>query len=325
MHEGQRAPVTTERANSDRLPIRAEGLVKRFGDVEAVAGASFEVQRGEVFGLLGPNGAGKTTTIRILTTLLLPTAGVAEVAGYNVVTHPGEVRRRIGLVFQEPSLDESLTARENLFFHARLYGMDPADANARIDQMLDLVELSHRASHLVKTFSGGMRRRLEVARALLHRPTVLFLDEPTTGLDPQTRARIWEYVHELRTRQGTTVLMTTHYMDEAEHCDRIAIMDNGRIIAHDTPAQLKARIGGYVLTLRTPNPQGLSEELTAALQLSCRPLNDRVIIEHDNVTDLLPRLLEQWGPSITGMEFGPPTLEDVFLTLTGRSLRDEPA
>src|SRR5690606_34063228 len=223
MHEGQRAPVTTERADSDRLPIRAEGLVKRFGDVEAVAGASFEVQRGEVFGLLGPNGAGKTTTIRILTTLLLPTAGVAEVAGYNVVTHPGEVRRRIGLVFQEPSLDVSLTARENLFFHARLYGMDPADANARIDQMLDLVELSHRASHLVKTFSGGMRRRLEVARALLHRPTVLFLDEPTTGLDPQTRARIWEYVHELRTRQGTTVLMTTHYMDEAEHCDRIAI------------------------------------------------------------------------------------------------------
>ena len=183
MQEEQRAAVTPESALGSPPPIRADGLVKRFGDVEAVAGASFEVQRGEVFGLLGPNGAGKTTTIRILTTLLLPTAGIAEVAGYNVVTHPGEVRRRIGLVFQEPSLDESLTARENLFFHARLYGMTPDDANARIDAMLELVELSHRASHLVKTFSGGMRRRLEVARALLHRPAVLFLDEPTTGLE----------------------------------------------------------------------------------------------------------------------------------------------
>lgn len=316
-----RTPAPTDAGASGFAPIEVDGLVKQFQTVTAVNGVSFHVHRGEIFGLLGPNGAGKTTTIQVLTTLLLPTAGTARVAGFNVVTEPADVRRRIGIVFQEPSLDEALTGYENLRFHARLYGMPAQEAAERIGTMLELVELHHRQGEPVKRYSGGMKRRLEVARALLHRPAVLFLDEPTTGLDPQTRARVWDYVHELRAREGTTVLMTTHYMDEAEHCDRIAIMDEGRIIACDTPANLKAQLGADVLTLRSPDPEGLQQELAARFGVTGKRIGERLVIRHPAPATLLPQLLTELAPRISGIELAPPTLEDVFLTLTGRRLR----
>src|SRR5215469_4644916 len=238
-------PVATEAV------VEARGLIKTYGKVEAVRGIDLSVRPGEVFGFLGPNGAGKSTTISILCTLLRPTGGQALVAGIDVTRDPGGVRGRIGLVFQDPSLDDQLTARENLEFHAFLYNVPRADRAARIDGVLDMVELQERASSQVKTFSGGMKRRLEIARGILHYPQVLFLDEPTLGLDPQTRSRIWEYLHELRLREGITVFMTTHYMDEAEFCDRIAIIDHGKIIAMGTPDELKAMVGGDVVAVQT--------------------------------------------------------------------------
>ncbi|HEY8415021.1 MAG TPA: ATP-binding cassette domain-containing protein, partial [Thermaerobacter sp.] len=214
--------------------IEVEDLRKRFGEVEALQGVSFQVDEGEIFGFLGPNGAGKTTTLKILATLLRPTAGRVRLNGFDVVREPAGVRRSIGMVFQDPSLDHELTAEQNLWFRCRLYGLPRRVAAERIDRVLAMVELLDRRRDRVATFSGGMRRRLEIAGALLHRPRVLFLDEPTVGLDPQTRRKIWDFVRDLRRREGVTVLMTTHYMDEAEHCDRIAVIDHGRIVALDT-------------------------------------------------------------------------------------------
>ena len=220
--------------------VEVAGLEKRFGDVEAVRGVDFRVEAGETFGFLGPNGAGKSTTINILCTLARATAGTARVAGYDVRTERDEVRRSIGLVFQDPTLDVDLTAEQNLRFHGELYGVPRAVLDQRIDDMLRMVGLTERRGSVVQTFSGGMKRRLEIARGLLHSPRVLFLDEPTIGLDPQSRASVWDYVRALREREDITVFLTTHYMDEAEHCDRIAIMDSGRIVALDTPEALKA-------------------------------------------------------------------------------------
>src|SRR5258708_22561390 len=217
--------------NNAEAVIKASGLDKRYGQVEAVRGIDLAVGHGEIFGFLGPNGAGKSTTISILCTLLTPSAGSAKVAGIDVVQDPARVRQRIGLVFQDPSLDDMLTGRENLEFHAWLYGVPTSERNKRIDEMLALLQLTDRARSQVKTYSGGMKRRLEIARRMLHHPQVLFLDEPTLGLDPQTRKKIWEYLHAVRKREGITVFMTTHYMDEAEYCDRIAIIDQGQIAA----------------------------------------------------------------------------------------------
>jgi ABC-2 type transport system ATP-binding protein len=228
--------------------IAAEGLVKRYGDVEAVKGINLDVRPGEVFGFLGPNGAGKSTTIKMFCTLVRPTGGRAAVAGFDVAAQPDRVRAGIGLVFQDPSLDDQLTASENLAFHAAIYDVPSRVATARIPEVLRMVELEDRARSLVKTFSGGMKRRLEIARGILHTPQVLFLDEPTIGLDPQTRRHIWAYLLDLRTREGVTVFMTTHYMDEAAYCDRIAIIDHGRIQAVGTPAELKAQVGGDAQT-----------------------------------------------------------------------------
>ncbi|MGH2975032.1 MAG: ATP-binding cassette domain-containing protein, partial [Solirubrobacterales bacterium] len=208
--------------------ISVRGLAKSFGDVEAVRGVDFEVSAGEVFGFLGPNGAGKSTTINMLCTLATPTSGSATVAGHDVVRERDDVRRNIGLVFQDPTLDGYLTAQQNLRLHAELYGVERAAVAPRSRQVLEMVGLWDRRDAAVGTFSGGMRRRLEIARGLLHSPRVLFLDEPTLGLDPQTRSSIWRYIAELRAREQITIFMTTHYMDEAEFCDRIAIMDQGR-------------------------------------------------------------------------------------------------
>ncbi len=220
--------------------IEVTDLVKSYGDVEAVRGVSFTVPRGEVFGFLGPNGAGKSTTINMLCTLARPTSGSARVNGFDVVAERDDVRRHIGLVFQDPTLDGYLTAEQNLRLHAELYDIDPGVIAARMTQMLEMVDLADRRDRPVMTFSGGMRRRLEIARGLLHSPRVLFLDEPTIGLDPQTRSSIWRYIRALQESEGTTIFMTTHYMDEAEICDRIAIMDRGEIVVLDTPEALKA-------------------------------------------------------------------------------------
>src|SRR6195952_3259813 len=231
--------------------IEVTGLTKTYGDIEAVRGVSFPVGRGEVFGFLGPNGAGKSTTINMLCTLAEPTSGTARVSGFDVVSRRDDVRRHIGLVFQDPTLDVRMTAAQNLWFHAELYGIDPGVIPARMDQMLEMVDLSDRRDQRVMTFSGGMRRRLEIARGLMHSPRVLFLDEPTIGLDPQTRSSIWRYIRALQENEEITIFMTTHYMDEAEFCDRIAIMDRGEIVVLDTPEALKASVGADRVRIQT--------------------------------------------------------------------------
>jgi ABC-2 type transport system ATP-binding protein len=232
--------------------VAVSGLAKSYGDIEAVRGIDFEVAAGETFGFLGPNGAGKSTTIKILCTLARPTTGRASVAGHDVVSERDAVRRNIGLVFQDTTLDNYLTGAQNLRFHAELYAVPSAAVEPRMKQVLDMVGLWDRRDSLVSTYSGGMQRRLEIARGLLHAPHVLFLDEPTVGLDPQTRSSIWEYINDLKRREDITIFLTTHYMDEAEHCDRIAIIDHGKIVAIDTPEALKASVGKDRVQIRPP-------------------------------------------------------------------------
>jgi ABC-2 type transport system ATP-binding protein len=309
---------------SERV-IEVAGLVKRYGEIEAVRGIDLDVGAGEIFGFLGPNGAGKSTTISILCTLLRPTAGSARVAGIDVVQDPGAVRACIGLVFQDPSLDEQLTARENLEFHAFLYGLPRAVRRRRIDDALAMVELTERASSLVRTYSGGMRRRLEIARGILHYPRVLFLDEPTLGLDPQTRSRIWEYLLELRKHEQITIFMTTHYMDEAEFCDRIAIIDRGTIIASGTPAELKSLVGGDVVTITTPDPQTAAEEVKRAFQLEPILDDGTLRVEVRDSAAFLPRLFAELRAPVSAVVARQPSLDDVFLKLTGHAIRDEGA
>ncbi len=309
--------------------IEAQGLVRKFGDLVAVKGVTFDVEQGEIFGFLGPNGAGKTTTINMLCTLLRPTEGTALVAGHDIRRDPDAVRRSIGLVFQDPSLDDQLTAMENLRFHAMLYGMPRDLFNQRAPALLELVELADRADSLVRTFSGGMKRRLEMARGLLHQPRVLFLDEPTLGLDPQTRRHIWEYVIRLREQEGTTIFLTTHYMEEAEIADRIAIIDHGEIVALDSPDNLKAMVGGDVITLRTSDNAGAAQRLQAAFDVEVRQVNGDLVLELPRGDQAIPRLVQVLsngtGPTIEvqSINLRRPTLEDVFIRLTGRTIREE--
>ncbi len=242
--------------------IEVKNLTKRFGSLEAVHGISFEVEQGEVFGLLGPNGAGKTTTLSMLSTILVITSGTAIVNGFDVEKQPSQVRRSIGIVFQEPSIDDRLTGRENLEMHADLYAVPRSEKGKRIDELLKLVELEDRADSLMRTYSGGMRRRLEIARGLIHHPKVLFLDEPTLGLDPQTREHIWDYIMKLSKRENITMMLTTHYMEEADKlCHRIAIIDYGKIIALDEPKQLKEDLEGDIITVKTEMVEELSRKL----------------------------------------------------------------
>ena len=247
--------------------VVADSLGRRFGDLEAVRDVSFEVGEGEAFGFLGPNGAGKSTTINMLCTLLRPTSGSARIAGLDVARQPLQVRRQIGLVFQDTTLDDYLTAAENLRFHAELYGVGAAVREQRLDALLEMVDLNDRRDDLVSTFSGGMKRRLEIARGLIHSPRVLFLDEPTLGLDPQTRSHIWEYINELRRRETITIFLTTHYMDEAEHCDRLAIIDHGSLVAIDTPDALKATIGKDRIELHVGDVEATIAELKQRFEL----------------------------------------------------------
>ncbi len=303
--------------------IEAKGLVKKYGDLEAVAGIDLEVHAGEIFGFLGPNGAGKSTTISMLCTLLTPTAGVARVAGMDVMHDPAAVRQRIGLVFQDPSLDDQLTARENLEFHAFIYSVPAAVRRPRVDEMLALMQLSERASSAVKTFSGGMKRRLEIGRGMLHQPQILFLDEPTLGLDPQTRKSIWTHLNELRSKKGVTIFMTTHYMDEAEYCDRIAIIDHGKIVAIGTPEELKARVGGDVVTMTSNQPDLAATEIQDMLGVVPSRDNGTLRMEVADGKAFVPRLVRELTAPVDTVSLRGPSLDDVFLKLTGRAIREE--
>jgi ABC-2 type transport system ATP-binding protein len=305
--------------------VEVDDLQRRFGELDAVRGVSFAVAPGEVFGLLGPNGAGKTTTINVLCTLLRPSSGRATVNGFDVVRQRSDVRRSIGLVFQQPTLDETLTAEQNLRFHAFAYGV-PADVRElRLRELLTMVELWDRRGSKVRTFSGGMKRRLEIARGLLHRPSVLFLDEPTLGLDPQTRRRIWEYLAELRARDGLTILMTTHYMDEAEQCDRIAVIDYGRIVALDSPANLKSVVSGDLITIATRDGRAAAEEIRRRYGVSPSVVDGTVTFHVPGGEAFLPEFVRSFGQQVDAIGLRRPTLDDVFLTLTGREIRDSEA
>jgi len=303
--------------------IEVTDLTKRFGPLTAVDAISFSVGDGEVFGFLGPNGAGKTTTINVLCTLMRPTTGSARVAGYDVARQRNAVRQCIGLVFQDPSLDDQLTAYENLQFHAHVYNVPGSKRAQRIEEVLRVVELWDRRDAVVRTFSGGMKRRLEIARGILHRPRVLFLDEPTLGLDPQTREHVWEYVLELHRAQEITIFMTTHYMDEAEHCDRIAIIDQGKIVALDTPDALKRMVGVDIVTLRTEDNERAAREIRERYGLEPQGDDTRIRLEVEAGAEFIPRLVSEMGVVIRSVDLHRPTLDDVFLKLTGQAIREE--
>lgn len=305
--------------------IFVKNLSKDYRGIQAVRRINFSVPEGILFGFLGPNGAGKTTTVKMLCTLTRPTDGEAFVAGHSVLSSPIQVRQSIGIVFQEPSLDDRLTAYENLQFHGILYGMRGARLRKRIQEMLELVELSGKARARVKTFSGGMKRRLEIARGLMHTPKVLFLDEPTIGLDPQTRLHIWDYLRSLRNTQGVTLFLTTHYLEEAENCDRIAVIDHGEIIALDTPSQLKAKIRGNIVILNTEENQQTAEFLKEKFPFPVTVEKEGVRLEISEPEKILPAIFRELPIPVKELHWYSPSLEEVFLHLTGSKIREETA
>ena len=304
------------------LAIQTEHLTKRYGELLAVDDLNLTISEGEIFGLLGPNGAGKTTTLSIFATLLKPTSGTAHVNEYDVISHPAEVRRSIGIVFQDPSSDDILTGRENLYLHALMFGVPKEKRMERIDYVLKLVDLQDRQNDVVKKYSGGMRRRLELARGLLHNPRTLLLDEPTLGLDPQTREHIWAYIEDLVKSERVTVIITTHYMEEADRlCDRVAIIDHGRVVALDKPSALKSKVGGDIIRLTARDPKidrlkGLDYILS---------MNESGGVLHLTVRDASKHLQEILGlvGEVDGVEVRTATLNDVFLHYTGREIREE--
>jgi ABC-2 type transport system ATP-binding protein len=305
--------------------VSVTGLVKSYGEVQAVRGIDLEVEPGETFGFLGPNGAGKSTTIGMLCTLVTPSGGLASVAGFDVVRQRDEVRRHIGLVFQDPTLDGYLSAWRNLRLHAELYGVPRAGLEDRMRQVLEMVGLWDRRKSKVATFSGGMKRRLEIARGLLHSPRVLFLDEPTVGLDPQTRALIWSYIGELKQREDITIFMTTHYMDEAEYCDRIAIIDHGRVIALDTPEALKASVGKDRVQIRTDDDAAAIGALGERFGLEAVLAEGMVTFAVESGEQFVPRLFAELPVAIRSVSVARPTLDDVFMSYTGTTIRDAEA
>jgi len=313
--------------------IELEGLSKKFGDFTAVSNINLNIEKGEIFGLLGPNGAGKTTTIKMLATLLKPSSGFAEVWHRNIVKEQDAVRRSIGIVFQDPSIDTELTGRENLDFHARMYGLSKEERGKRINEVLNLVELNDRANVFVKFYSGGMQRRLEIARGLMHYPKVLFLDEPTLGLDAQTRHRIWDYIKRLNKAQKVTIVLTTHYMEEADYlCDRVAIIDHGKIIALDIPNNLKNTIGKDIISLQVSDGGKFLDTLTKnefIKNLSLKKKHeDFLYLSVENGETMIPRIMHlahEEGVFVQSVSLRKPTLEDVFLHFTGRTIREQEA
>jgi ABC-2 type transport system ATP-binding protein len=314
---------------ADDHAIVVRDLKKVFDGIRAVDGVSFEVEKGEVFGFLGPNGAGKTTTISMMCTLLRPTEGRAIVWGHDAFSAPDEVRSSIGIVFQDQSTDEELTGYENMWFHGRLYKMDSAKMEGRIVELLKMVELDDRKDDLVKTYSGGMKRRLEIARGLLHHPKVLFLDEPTLGLDPQTRRHIWDYIQRLNRQEKVTIFLTTHYMDEADAlCERIAIIDKGKIVAMDTPGALKDSLGGEVVHLKMPEcTEGCMEALREVSGVrSVETQEDGLLLGVDKGARTIPLIFEAVRSNdlkVDSVMLKEPTLEDVFIKNTGHGIREE--
>src|ERR1700761_6908461 len=309
------APVATP-------AISVTDLVKTFGEVRAVRGINFDVATREVFGFLGPNGAGKSTTINMLCTLSKPSSGSAMVAGHNVVTERDDVRRHIVLVFQDPTLDNYLTAAQNLQLHAELYGVPSELVRPRMQQVMEMVALWDRKDVVVGTFSGGMRRRLEIARGLMHSPRVLFLDEPTIGLDPQTRRSIWSYIRELQEREEITIFMTTHYMDEAEWCDRIAIMDHGEIVALDPPEALKATVGTDRITIHTDDDETAIAALAEQFDIEAQVIEGAIVFGIPAGEEFVPRLFAEFRVPIRSVAISRPTLDDVFMSYTGTTIRD---
>jgi ABC-2 type transport system ATP-binding protein len=307
------------------LAIQVEHLMRRYKDLVAVKDVSFNVEEGELFGFLGPNGAGKTTTISMLCTLLKPSGGRAWVNGFDIVSQRSEVRRSIGLVFQDTTLDDYLSAEQNLRFHADAYNVPREVYEPRMQYLLEFLELWDRRKDSIRNYSGGMKRRLEIARGLLHHPKILFLDEPTIGLDPQTRRHIWEHLRELRQRDKLTIFLTTHYMDEAEYCDRIAIIDHGDIVALDTPDKLKQSVGGDIVTLKAEDNGALVRELKEKYQLDAHDGNGEVSFTVKGGKEWLPRFVRSSDQALTSLAMHGPTLDDVFLNITGHAIRAESA
>lgn len=303
--------------------IEVKNLTRKFDDFTAVDHVSFEVGKGMIFGFLGPNGAGKSTTINMLATLISPTEGDAKISGFSVKNQRDQVRKSIGLVFQDPSLDDRLTAGENLRFHADLYNVPRKEQENRIRSVLELVDLWERKDDIVRTFSGGMKRRLEISRGLIHHPELLFLDEPTLGLDPQTRFNIWEYILKLKKQREMSIFLTTHYMNEAEYCDQIAVMDHGKIIAMGSPDELKNKVGGDIITLASEEKVKLKAEIETKYSLKVKEQDGFLQIEVPQGDTFLPKLFNELQTKIDSIELRKPTLEDVFLTLTGRKIREE--
>ena len=303
--------------------VEVRDLARSFGEIEAVKGVSFEIREGEIFGFLGPNGAGKSTTINMLCTLLKPTAGSAMLNGFDVKRDRSDVRRSIGLVFQQPTLDEYLTAEQNLRFHAYAYAIPKEVRDERMRELLEMVELWDRRATPVRNYSGGMKRRLEIARGLLHHPRVLFLDEPTLGLDPQTRRSIWNYLLDLRERENLTIFLTTHYMDEAENADRIAVIDHGEIQALDTPAGLKASVGGDVVTVGADDLDAAVVEIGERFDIEATAGEETLTFQVEAGESFLPDFVRGFSQPITSIGLRKPTLDDVFLGVTGHEIRDE--
>src|SRR3989338_3179746 len=308
--------------------IEIKELKKNFGDFTAVDSINLQVKEGELFGLLGPNGAGKTTTLSMLSTILFSSSGTALVNGFDINKERIKVRKSIGIVFQDPSLDDELTAKENLDFHGRLYGMPKKLREERITEVLKLVELTDKASLKVRSFSGGMKRRLEIARGLMHHPKILFLDEPTIGLDPQTRRNIWDYIENLNEKEKLTIILTTHYMEEADYlCDRVAIIDHGKIIALGTPDELKKSMGGDVISIEgEADKQGsvLNEDWVKEKKL----IDGKMNITVSSGESAIPKILEiagRGGIIVNSVNLKKLTLEDVFIHYTGRAIREEEA
>jgi len=297
--------------------ISVQRVVHRYGDRAALNGASFDVRPAELFGLLGPNGSGKTTLFRILSTLMIPTGGRAEIMGFDVARDPNNLRRQIGVVFQAQSIDVKLTAAENLWHQGHLYGLHGASLNSRIAEMLGRVGLADRANEKAETFSGGMQRRLELAKGLLHHPSVLLLDEPTTGLDPGARRDLWQYLAILRDEERVTVLVTTHLMEEAERCDRLAILNAGKVVALGTPEELKHEIGGDVILLDAKDADSLAERVRTRFHLEAQVLQSQVRIERENGHRFITDVVEAFPGEIEAISVSKPTLEDVFIHRTG--------
>ncbi|NOZ69382.1 MAG: ATP-binding cassette domain-containing protein [Deferribacteres bacterium] len=303
--------------------ISVRNLSRKFGDITAVDNVSFDVEEGAIFGFLGPNGAGKTTTINILCTLLLPTSGKASISGYDCASQPSDVRKSIGVVFQDSTLDKDLTAYENLLLHAYLYKLKRAVMKERIHDALHFVGLYDRRNDLVRKFSGGMKRRLEVVRGLLHRPRVLFLDEPTLGLDPQTRANLWEFIVKLPRTQNVTIFMTTHYMEEAEVCNRIAIIDNGKIIVAGSPDELKKTLGGDVVYIRTSDNRRARREIERLFNLDVSERDGEIYFTFARGDACIPGIIKTIGETVQSIRVQRPTLNDVFLKITGKEIRED--